>query len=482
MADKITPDGTEDRPALWFLTSHWLSVVGASLVTIAACSWILLLTSHIGGVASNPYLGMLIFMAVPAVFFFGLALIPLGAYLARRRIAAGLAAAPDRRTILKRLALFFGVMTVVNVVIGSQASYRAVAQMESNQFCGQTCHSMQPQFVAYQTSSHRSVACVECHVVPGAAGFMAAKANGTGQMLKEVMDTFPKPIPPALQTGKLVSSAETCEQCHARDMTYGNRLRVYWKFKDDEANTPIESVLLTNVGGGKTGGVHGAHMGAGVEIRYRAADAQKTKIPWVEYRNSVTGETRTYLTTGAKDPGGETSVMQCADCHNRPGHAFELPKDAVNDAMAAGLIPPSLPFAHKTAIQILTAAYANGDDAAKKIPVAFDAFYQQNYAPIASQRQAEIARAGKALLEIYQRNVFPDLGVKWGSYPDNLGHTNDLGCFRCHDDTHQTASGKSGIAIVQDCDDCHQTLANEEASPAILKTLNLLPESAKSKP
>ena len=142
--------------------------------------------------------------------------------------------------------------------------------------------------------------------------------------------------------------------------------------------------------------------------------------------------------------------------------------------MAAGLISASLPFAHKTAIRVLSAAYANDDDAAMKIPAAFSAFYRENYAAIASERDADISRAGRALVDIYRRNVFSDLGVKWGSYPDNLGHTESPGCFRCHDDSHQTTAQKT---ITQDCDDCHRTLATEEASPAILKTLDLLPES-----
>src|SRR5271155_2520156 len=130
MADNDTQSGGR-RPVLAVLTGHWLSVLGASLVTIAGCSWLFLLPMHMAGQAENPYAGILIFFAIPAIFFIGLALIPVGAFLARRRIRAGLAAAPDRRVTLRRLALFFGVMTVVNVVLGSQVSYRAVGHMES---------------------------------------------------------------------------------------------------------------------------------------------------------------------------------------------------------------------------------------------------------------------------------------------------------------------------------------------------------------
>jgi hypothetical protein len=380
------------------------------------------------------------------------------------------------------VALFFGVMTVVNVVIGSQVSYRAVARMETTQFCGQSCHIMKPQFVANQRGPHRNVQCAECHVIPGAAGFVEAKINGTRQLIEVTLGTYPKPVPPGLQTGRLVSSAETCERCHSRAVDSGRRLRVLSKFKDDEANTPIQTVLMMNVGGGGAAsraghgsGIHGTHMGPGVEIRYQAADTDRSTIPWVEYRNSTTGETSVYTASGAKAAGGKTFVMQCVDCHNRPGHSFETPEEGVDSAITQGRVPASLPFAHKVGIQVISADYANDADAAQKIPEAFAAFYRQKYPDLAARRQKEIERTGLALTEIRQRNVYPDLGVKWGSYPSNLGHMDSPGCFRCHDESHATAAKKT---ITQDCNACHQALAVEETSPDILKTLGLLPGSS----
>ncbi len=472
MTGKITEPGGE-RPVLAFLTSHWLSMAGASLVTIAGCSWLLLLPMHIGGVANNPYLGILIFLIIPAMFFAGLAMIPVGVLLARRRIRAGLATLPDRHTTFRRIAVFFGVMTVVNVIIGSQISYRAVAQMESDQFCGQTCHIMKPQNVANQRSPHRSVRCVECHVLPGATGFVQAKINGTRQLMEVVLRTYPKPVPPGLQTGRLASSAETCEECHSRSLESGSRLLVLSKFKDDEANTPIETVLMMNVGGGRTGGIHGTHMGPGVEIRYRPADAKRLSIPWVEYRNTATGKIATYVAASPSAAAGETFVMECADCHNRSGHAFQQPEEAMDKALASAQIPPDLPFAHKAGIEVLKAASASD-----KIPAAFAAFFRQQYPDIAVRRDADIDRAGKVLAAIYDRNVFPDLGVKWGTYPSNLGHANDAGCFRCHDDSHVAAGTKKTIS--NDCSICHNVLAADETSPDILKTLGL--SSANQKP
>ena len=83
----------------------------------------------------------------------------------------------------------------------------------------------------------------------------------------------------------------------------------------------------------------------------------------------------------------------------------------------------------------------------------------------------DIAGAGTALLRIYDDNVFPDLAVGWGTYPNNLGHTDSPGCFRCHDGAHASADGRA--AITQDCTACHVPLAVEDTAPEVLKTLGL---------
>ncbi len=470
--DDSSGEVIEKRPVLWFLTAHWASVLGSALVTIAGCSWLFLIVLHAGGgrAASNPYLGILIFLVIPAVFFAGLILIPIGVWLSRRRIGLGLGTAHNRRATFQRLAWFFGIMTVVNLAIASQLTYRGVTYMENTQFCGQSCHIMKPQFIANHASVHRSVACVDCHVVPGAGGFIRAKMNGTRQLVEVALNSYPRPVPPALQSNELAPSGETCEQCHARGLDIGSRLIVRSKFKDDEMNTPTWTVLMMNVGGGNAGGIHGAHMGPGVEIRYRATDRTRQTIPWVEYRNTGTGATRTYAVPGAKPATGPEFVMECADCHNRAGHDFEQPDQAVEGALAAGRIPIGLPFAHKVAIEILSADYLSDEDAIRKIPTAFAAFYAQKYPDIAAKRHADIESAGETIASLYTNNVFPDLGVKWGTYKTNLGHTDNAGCFRCHDEAHATPEKKT---ITQDCSTCHNPIAVDETSPAVLKALGL---------
>jgi hypothetical protein len=459
------------QPVIVLLTSHWVTMAGVALVTLAGFSWLFALPANIRGNVSNPYIGLLTFIAIPVVFFAGLALIPIGIALGRRKAAEALNPPIDRRAAWRRAGMFFAIMTMANLVIGSQLTYRAVEHMETNQFCGQSCHVMKPEFTAHLLPPHQQIACATCHIVPGATGWIRAKMAGTNQLLAVTFNTFPRPIESGLESNRLVSSADTCEQCHARGKVIGPRLRMHSSFKDDETNTRTETVLMMLVGGGNTGGIHGAHMGPGVRIRYAASDKKRQTIPWVEYSNG--GATRTYLADGTTPDAARalpTFEMQCVDCHNRAAHSFELAEHAVDHAMATAQISATLPFVKKTGVELLKATYSSEDDAAQKIPARLNTFYQQKYGDIWAKRSNDVQLAGQALLAIYRSNVFPDLKVTWGTYPNNLGHVDDPGCFRCHDGGHSTADKK---VITQDCSTCHQMLATDEADPAILKTLGL---------
>ena len=465
---------TSEKPAWFVLTRHWLSLLGVALLATALISWLFVLPQQVRGHVDNPYVGILVFLVLPAIFFTGLALVPIGVYLSKRQIRTGLSEESfDRKTALRRIAWFFGATTLLNILIGTQVSYRAVKYMETPQFCGATCHTMKPELAAYQNSPHSRVECVECHVAPGAAGWISSKTSGVRQLIETVLNTSPRPIPSALESNRLVPARETCENCHWPQKFSGARLRLFSKYADDEANTRSETVLLMLVGGNRISGIHGAHFGPGVHIRFAAADAKRQAIPWIEYRNTDKGEVRHFVTPEAP-PDSATKLpqfdMECVDCHNRPTHTFDLPERAMDKALALGEIATGLPYIKKKSVELLKANYATGTEAAAKLPPDLAAFYQQNYPDLYAARSQDIRQAGQAVLAIYNRNVFPDLKVTWGTYPNNLGHTDFPGCFRCHDGSHATADGKT---ITQDCNTCHEPLAMEEASPEILKTLGI---------
>jgi hypothetical protein len=153
-----------------------------------------------------------------------------------------------------------------------------------------------------------------------------------------------------------------------------------------------------------------------------------------------------------------------------------LAERALDKALALGDIPVTLPFIKKKGVELLKADYRSNQEASDKLPGALMSFYEQSFPDVYRQRAQDIRQAGQAVLAIYNRNVFPDLKVTWGTYANNLGHTDFPGCFRCHDGSHTTADGRT---ITQDCTACHETLAVEEASPEILKTLGLAERIAK---
>jgi hypothetical protein len=457
-----------NRPLVDALTGHWVSMAGTALVTLAGFSWLFLLPMHVSGHANNPYMGLLAFIVLPMIFFAGLALIPIGVVLGRRRVAQGIAVATDPKKVWCRAIVFFVCMTAANLVIGSQLSYRAVAQMESVQFCGATCHVMKPEFTAHLLPSHSSVDCVACHVSPGATGFVKSKMAGTFQLVAVVRNSFPRPIDSAMENNKLVSSAETCENCHERGKAMSPKLKVIRKYKDDETNTPTETVLMMMVDR-----IHSAHLAPGVEIRYAVSDKKRQTIPWVEYKNSVAAAPKTYLASDTKPEAVAAMAkftMQCVDCHNRAAHAFEVSDRAVDAAITHGEIPADLPFVKKTGLALIQAPYQSQEDAAAKISAGLNDFYREKYPDVFGKRSNDINAASRALAQVYGQNVFPDLKVAWGTYPNNLGHADYPGCFRCHDDSHATADKKT---ITQDCAACHNAIAVDESSPEILKSLGL---------
>jgi hypothetical protein len=460
------------RPLLVMMTSHWLSMLGLFLVITALVSWLVILPIQ-GRGGPNPYIGIVVFVVVPILFVAGLLLVPLGIYLARRRIhdSLGGEATIEPGVAWRRLGLFFGVTALVNALVVSLVTYRAVHQMETVQFCGQTCHVMTPQAMAHPVSAHARLACVECHVGEGARGWFESKAAGTRQLFEVAFDSYPRPVPSPLASGRLVPTRETCEHCHNPEQFAPARLRVISRFAEEEANTETQTVLTMMVGGSRYGGIHGKHYGPGVEIRFAAADAQREKIPWVEYRNTNTGETRVYQTdAGASVSSAPKILMQCVDCHNRPAHTFSPPDRALDAAFAVGMLPTTLPYLKKTGMKALEATYASSEDAARRIPEAIEGYYKQSHPEIYASRAADVQSAARHVAQIYSRNVFPDLKVTWGTYRNDIGHEASPGCFRCHDEEHATSGGKT---ITMDCAACHEAIAVEEASPEVLKTLGL---------
>lgn len=460
------------------LTNNWLSLIGVLVVTTSGILWLFLLPRTLQGHPSDPYLGILAFLILPGFFFGGLAIIPLGIWRKRRaeskqgQYPSAFPPLSWQNREFRRLLTFVGAATVVNLVIAGHLTYGAVTYMESVTFCGQACHTvMQPEFTAYQNSPHSRVECVKCHIGPGASWFVRSKLDGVYQVFAVAFNIYPRPIPTPISS--LRPARETCEACHWPQKYGHERLRVITKFDEDEKNSRTRTVLLMKIGGGVTGaGIHGAHFGEGVRIRYAHADPVRQTIPWVQYES----KTRTTIYTAKDHPSDDPGAlpvreMDCMDCHTRPSHAFQMPDRAVNQAIDHGDISSALPFIRKIAVELLKKPYASRQESAEGIPRELAAYYEKNHPAVFQEKKAEIQAAGRALVGIHHRNVFPEMKVTWGTYPDNIGHEDFPGCFRCHDEEHKS---KDQRVIGQDCNACHSLLAMDEPEPKILTELGVL--------
>jgi hypothetical protein len=463
------------RTPLFYLGSNAISLAGVVCVTSAGILWLILLPSWWRGDLSNPYLGILANLCLPVLLLIGLVLIPLGIWLYNRKRRAAGETGPmiPRGGELRKLAIFFGLTTFVNLLIGSQLMSSAVAYMDSAQFCGQTCHTvMQPEYTAYSHSPHARVSCTDCHIGEGAPWFVKAKISGTRQLFAVVFHSYSTPIPSPVSTMR--PARDICERCHSPQRFLGDMLVVKTHYADDEPNTPATTVAMMRVGGQNwkgTVGIHGAHSDLKGKIEYISTDGHRQVIPEVKFTSSA-GQVTVYKSTEAKVSEdqldrGEHRAMDCMDCHNRPTHIFELPESAIDKAMTTGRINGGLPFIKKQAIVALRASYPDRDTAGRQIAESLNAFYQAKYP---QTDPAMLKTAVEAVQSIYALNIFPEMKVTWGTYPNNLGHTEAPGCFRCHDGNHTSASGKT---IANDCATCHDLLAMDEKDPKVLKDLGM---------
>jgi hypothetical protein len=477
-----------DRVPRWFRPVAYLSynaftMVGAVLTTSSAFTiigfWIYDFTT---ARTVNPYIGVIFLLILPGIFIVGLMMMPIGAVWHRRklRLAGTLPNEYPRvdfnRPLFRHAAAWVGGFTVCNAIILSVGSYRGVEYMDSANFCGQTCHTvMQPEYTAYLYSPHQRVGCAKCHIGPGAGGFVKSKLSGVRQVVALTFHTYDHPIPSPVR--QMRPARETCEQCHWPLIFIGNRLIVRRKFSDDEKNTPVVTVLLMKIGGhnGQGGvGIHGRHLDSQSRVQFIATDRQRQTIPRVSYLDDD-GKKVEFISSDAKLTSeqlaaGESRSMDCMDCHNRPAHTFQLPERAVDQSMSQGLISPELPFIKKQATSVLKVQYADRKDAARRIGSTLENFYQTSYPDLYRDKRAALDAAIHEVQAIYLRNIFPEMDINWGTYPNNLGHADFPGCFRCHDGSHSTADGRT---ISNDCDACHTLVAVEESDPKVLSELGM---------
>ena len=457
------------------ITRNSLSLAGTALALASLVLIISLVVIQLLGYEGGPYLGILMFLVLPALAILGLIMIPIGSLLWRRKVRKTpqgseippLPVFDLNNSKTRKWALIFVGITIVNVIILSGATYKGIHYMESVEFCGLACHSvMEPEYTAHGVGPHSRVSCAGCHIGPGADWFVKSKLDGAWQLVSVNLGLYPKPIPTPLHD--LRPARDTCEQCHWPTKFVGDKLKVIKHYEEDEVNTELTTALLMKVGGVNLTESHGIHWHVDPEhqIRYRS-DETREEVYEVEFADAD-GSIKHFADRRAPEDGGVWRTMDCVDCHNRPAHQYKSPGPEVDRAISEGLIDRSLPFVKREAMRIIQEQYPSHEEARSVMGEELTKFYAENYPDIATAQADAIEVAATALGDIYSVNVFPGMEIWWDNYPDHIGHTQSAGCERCHTRGMRTEEREQ---ISNDCETCHIVLADEEENPDILSVL-----------
>ena len=444
-----------------------LGMFGVVLTTVSITLMILGMIVDALGIVHNPYVGIVTYMLLPGGMIMGLAIIPISAYVRRRQyhkygivkehLQINLSDHKHRSFIIG-----FIILTVVNITILVLVGYEGYHFTDSPYFCGMVCHDvMAPEYTAYQRSPHVKVACVECHIGPGAEWFVQAKISGLRQVLAVMADSYSRPIPAPVE--HLRPARDTCEQCHWPDKFHGKKIKIFTHFTNNDQVNPEVNEMALHIGGhnpqtAEFEGIHW-HVSKDVEVSYLAADRKRTQVARVRVKRPD-GSEEEFVKEDIELPEGEEApewrVMDCIDCHNRPTHIYDMPDEVVDFGLLSKQINSEIEGIREDSLIALKRDYPSREEAESKIGEHLLALQKLRGEEQAKKYEEDIRKVGEYLVESYLNNVWPKMNVTWGTYPGHLGHQHfdetGFGCWRCHDDEHESESGNY---IKMDCDLCH---------------------------
>ena len=450
-----------------------ITYVGMILTAFFGSIELLLFILNSFSLPSNVLIGGLTYVIIPIFVIGSFVLIPFGAiwkwYVINKKKKVA-----DRKKIYMDLskkthvngliaAMSALVILLMMTMIGT---YNAFQYTESNEFCGQLCHAvMEPEYVSHENSAHANIKCAECHIGEGVDWYIKSKISGMRQLLGVVLSNYPKPVPSPVHN--LRPANDTCEKCHWPNKFYSSfDLKKTYYPKEEGLEKSWVIRMLVKVGSTKQNaqGIH-AHMFNNNKIYYVADDEKRQQISWVKSVDA-SGKETIYLAPDSKYNASKPSEkevrnMDCIDCHNRPTHQYKSPQDIVNLAIASEKIKPVMPNLKNTIIEVLTAEYKNKKEAASTIKEKLTSYYKQELGSDFSKNSKDVEKTVDYVASQYTINFFPEMKAVWSAYPDNIGHLNSAGCFRCHDGQHKSADGK---VISRNCNSCHIIIEQGGAS------------------
>ena len=461
---------------------RWPTFIGGLIAILSLfLIFILFLISTFFGLGDS-YSGLFTYIILPGIMISGLAIILIGKLVRIRKARVVSEDANVKFPIVdfndpKQRSVFFIVLSGLSVfiVLSALGSYQAFHYTESNEFCGTLCHNvMEPEYTAYQGSAHARVNCVECHVGSGAGWYVKSKMSGLYQVYSVMAEAYPQPIPTPLHN--LRPAQETCEKCHWPEKFYDRKYVSHKHYIADEQNSEWDITMVMKTGPAFRGmgiqqGIHW-HINKDVSIEYAATSLERDTIVYVKYTNLKTGKVKIYQ--DEKNPVDAAQVanlefrkMDCLDCHNRPSHNYKSPQHFFDDAMTAGDISKDLPDIKIAAMDILKNDFPDKDSAFMAIEKGINDYYEMMYPELLETERVKIDQAIASIKDGYSKNIFPFMKAKWNEYPNYLGHIENNGCYRCHNDSFKNEEEE---VISRDCNLCHNI--KEQGVPGAMQYAN----------
>ncbi len=457
----------------------WTTASGAAIVSISFVLFVFLLIISLVFGEGSGYTGLVTYIILPVFMVIGILMILIGIIRKRRKEKKDKVVREVKFPIFdfndprqRRIFFTFGTGAIIFMMLFGLGSYEAFHYTESTTFCGTVCHSvMEPEYVAYQNSSHAKVGCVDCHIGGGASWTVKSKLSGSYQVYSVAFKKYPKPIPTPIHN--LRPARETCEECHWPEKFYSRKLDLEKHYLMDENNTEWDINLQMKIGPEHSGhglkeGIHW-HINPNISVEYISNDSKREQISWVRYTNNETGKEIIYQEEGTSYTAEQLDTlvirtMDCLDCHNRPSHNYNSPMTFINKAMSKGIIPAELPEIKMLALELMAGEYSTTDSALIYIETAVNEYYESSYNEIYTDKKELVEKAITGLQSEFSKNIFPGMKVNWRAYPNHIGHLEFNGCFRCHNDQHSDGSGRT---ISMDCNMCHTIVG--QGSPDTLQ-------------
>ena len=399
------------RPALFF-GNNPISLAGGAITTASGITMISYWLAELAGqLSDNPYLGIIFFLILPALFLLGLALIPIGIFLRRRKLQTGRA---DSRRIsqdrsqrsrlpprhrhragghdrqlsgggdgqLSRRGIHGFAAVLRPLLPRDEAGVHGLPDLARTPMWPASSATSAP--APRPTSAPRSTApssSSKWHFIPLRRSRPKSFPTIPRRFLRRSPACAPRATPARPATRLRASTATSCWSSPSLPTT---------------RRTPrSQTVLILHLGGVDSlshyTGIHGVHLG---HIEYIATDSSRTTIPWVRAPESRRHHSPpiALCPPGSAFPRASAASWTASTATTAPRTPLSPRKKPSTRPWPAAPSAPICPGSTKRAWQLLKATYASQEQASVEIPQQLEDFYRQSNPDVLAAK----ARAGES--------------------------------------------------------------------------------------